>query len=127
MRFWLRQTRTLQSSLVPELSGFFAGGHGEAVIPVPIPNTEVKRLIAEGSAGPARARVGRRRLFFLLRKEKGPPAIVARNAAIIPAFFVPNVWWSSNSAGFFFIDQIIRAYLAADSTVQNISLAIAFV
>ncbi|MBR4652584.1 MAG: hypothetical protein IKO72_04425, partial [Kiritimatiellae bacterium] len=29
----------------------------------PIPNTEVKRLFAEGSAGPARARVGRRRLL----------------------------------------------------------------
>ena len=45
----------------------FAGGHREAAIPVPIPNTEVKRLIAEGSAGPARARVGRRRLLFLSR------------------------------------------------------------
>ena len=42
----------------------FAGGHREAAIPVPIPNTEVKRPFAEGSAGPARARVGRRRLFF---------------------------------------------------------------
>ena len=42
----------------------FAGDHGGAAIPVPIPNTEVKRSIAEGSAGPARARVGRRRLFF---------------------------------------------------------------
>ena len=49
----------------PRLAGpFRAGGHGEAEIPVPIPNTEVKRPIAEGSAGPARARVGRRRLFF---------------------------------------------------------------
>ena len=42
---------------------FQAGGHREAAIPVPIPNTEVKRLFAEGSAGPARARVGRRRPF----------------------------------------------------------------
>ena len=42
----------------------FAGGHRGAEIPVPIPNTEVKRPIAEGSAGLARARVGRRRLFF---------------------------------------------------------------
>ena len=42
----------------------FAGGHRGAVTPVPIPNTEVKRPIAEGSAGLARARVGRRRLFL---------------------------------------------------------------
>ena len=46
----------------------YAGGHRGAEIPVPIPNTEVKRPIAEGSAGPARARVGRRRLFFVLKK-----------------------------------------------------------
>ena len=42
----------------------FAGGHRGVVTPVPIPNTEVKGSIAEGSAGLARARVGRRRLFF---------------------------------------------------------------
>ena len=60
----LEPSRTLQVSLVPDLRPFQAGGHREAVIPVPIPNTEVKRLIAEGSAGPARARVGRRRPFF---------------------------------------------------------------
>ena len=42
----------------------FAGGHRGAVIPVPIPNTEVKRPFAEGSVGPAHARVGRRRLFY---------------------------------------------------------------
>ena len=42
-----------------------AGGHREAVIPVPIPNTEVKGLFAEGTAGLARGRVGRRRLFFV--------------------------------------------------------------
>ena len=44
----------------------FAGGHRGVVTPVPIPNTEVKGSIAEGSAGLARARVGRRRLFFRL-------------------------------------------------------------
>ena len=49
-------------SLAPD-HGFSAGGHGGAAIPVPIPNTEVKGSFAEGSAGPARARVGRRRLF----------------------------------------------------------------
>ena len=43
---------------------FFAGGHRGVVTPVPIPNTEVKCSIAEGSAGLARARVGRRRLFL---------------------------------------------------------------
>ena len=53
----------LYFSLAPS-SRLFAGDHGGAAIPVPIPNTEVKRSIAEGSAGPARARVGRRRLFF---------------------------------------------------------------
>ena len=42
---------------------FFAGGHRGVVTPVPIPNTEVKGSFAEGSAGLARARVGRRRLF----------------------------------------------------------------
>ena len=53
---------------------FFAGGHRGVVTPVPIPNTEVKGPIAEGSAGLARARVGRRRLFFIglerLRRDK---------------------------------------------------------
>ena len=37
----------------------FAGGHRGVVTPVPIPNTEVKGSFAEGSAGLARARVGR--------------------------------------------------------------------
>ena len=46
----------------------FAGGHRGVVTPVPIPNTEVKGSFAEGSAGLARARVGRRRLFYFLRK-----------------------------------------------------------
>ena len=53
--------------------GFHAGGHRGAEIPVPIPNTEVKRPIAEGSAGPARARVGRRRLFFVPKKSRLRP------------------------------------------------------
>ena len=47
-----------------QLNGFFAGDHRGVVTPVPIPNTEVKGPIAEGSAGLARARVGRRRQFF---------------------------------------------------------------
>ena len=49
----------------------FAGDHGGAVIPVPIPNTEVKGSIAEGSASPGRARVGRRQLFFCLQGQRG--------------------------------------------------------
>ena len=55
-------------SLVPNLPDptiFRAGGHRGAVIPVPMPNTEVKGAIAEGSVGPAHARVGRRRPFFV--------------------------------------------------------------
>ena len=44
----------------------FAGDHGGAAIPVPIPNTEVKGSIAEGSASPGRARVGRRQLFYFV-------------------------------------------------------------
>ena len=46
----------------------FAGGHRGVVTPVPIPNTEVKGSFAEGSAGLARARVGRRRLFYFIRE-----------------------------------------------------------
>ena len=59
----------LYFSLAPSFR-LFAGDHGGAAIPVPIPNTEVKRSIAEGSAGPARARVGRRRLFSCLRAKR---------------------------------------------------------
>ena len=55
-----------------------AGGHRGGEIPVPIPNTEVKPPIAEGSAGPARARVGRRRLF-LLTNRRGPAPSCGRS------------------------------------------------
>ena len=58
-----RTSRTFQTSRTFP-NRFFAGGHRGVVIPVPIPNTEVKGSIAEGSAGLARARVGRRRLFL---------------------------------------------------------------
>ena len=47
-----------------ETGQFLAGGHRGAEIPVPIPNTAVKRPIAEGSVGPAHARVGRRQPFL---------------------------------------------------------------
>ena len=39
------------------------GGHGGEVIPVPIPNTEVKSPSGEGTAGVARGRVARRQAF----------------------------------------------------------------
>ena len=55
---------------LPTAQRFFAGGHRGVVTPVPIPNTEVKGSIAEGSAGLARARVGRCRLFFALTGKK---------------------------------------------------------
>ena len=42
----------------------FSGDHGEKVTPVPIPNTAVKGLIGEGTAGVARGRVARCRDFF---------------------------------------------------------------
>ncbi len=41
----------------------FSGGLGEDATPVPIPNTEVKGLIGEGTAGFARGRVARCRNF----------------------------------------------------------------
>ena len=46
----------------------FSGDHGEKVTPVPIPNTAVKGLIGEGTAGVARGRVARCRDLF----EGGP-------------------------------------------------------
>ena len=42
----------------------FSGDHGEKVTPVPIPNTAVKGLIGEGTAGVARGRVARCRDLF---------------------------------------------------------------
>ena len=46
-------------------SGRFSGGHGEKATPGPSPNTAVKGLFGEGTAGVARGRVARRRNFFL--------------------------------------------------------------
>ena len=63
----------------------FAGGHGGAVIPVPVPNTEVKGPIAEGSAELVRARVGRRRLFPFIRPA---PGRAGRESTRIRAFVV---------------------------------------
>ncbi len=43
---------------------FLPGGNGELEPPDLVPNSEVTRLIADGSAGFPRARVGHRRAFF---------------------------------------------------------------
>ena len=54
----------------------FSGDHGEKVTPVPIPNTAVKGLIGEGTAGVARGRVARCRDLFrgaAGRSTCGPP------------------------------------------------------
>ena len=50
------------------LMAFLAGDFRGVDTPVPVPNTEVKDSIAEGSAGLARARVGRRRPFFIFHR-----------------------------------------------------------
>ena len=53
----------------PVLAPFvFSGGPGGKATPVPIPNTEVKGLFGEGTAGVARGRVARRRDFFRGRR-----------------------------------------------------------
>ena len=48
----------------PLFANRFFGGHEAAVRPDPIPNSAVKRCIADGSACIARARVGCRRFFL---------------------------------------------------------------
>ncbi len=54
----------------PETFDFLSGGHRENATPVPIPNTEVKSLIGEGTAGFARGRVARCRIIpSLISKE----------------------------------------------------------
>ena len=65
-RYTLRTTIAKPPSghvALPETFDCFPGGHGEDETPVPIPNTEVKGLIGEGTAGFARGRVARRRDF----------------------------------------------------------------
>ena len=70
----------------------FAGDHRGVVTPVPIPNTEVKGPIAEGSAGLARARVGRRRQFFFIawsafegtKETKGTKATARESFSPVP-------------------------------------------
>ena len=58
-RFRPGSDRRAQEAPVSILS---PGGHGRAAIPVPIPNTEVKRPSADGTA--CSGRVGRRQVFY---------------------------------------------------------------
>ena len=74
--------RTFEHSII----SLFAGGHRGVVIPVPIPNTAVKGPIAEGSAGVARARVGRRRLFYFSIRAHGARPRGTRTGPA-PSFF----------------------------------------
>ena len=73
---------------------FFAGGHRGVVTPVPIPNTEVKGSIAEGSAGLARARVGRCRLFLF----KNCSAITSHSASHMLGVFA-SLWVANPRKG----------------------------
>ena len=51
------------------------GGHKAVVRPVPIPNTAVKRSLADGSACIACARVGSRQ-FFIQKEPDESPALL---------------------------------------------------
>ena len=57
-----------------------SGNNGEKVTPVPIPNTEVKLLSADGSEGLAFARVGRCRAKYINIIIAGWSSLVARRA-----------------------------------------------
>ena len=85
----------------------FSGDHGEKVTPVPIPNTAVKGLIGEGTAGVARGRVARCRDLFqgpVRRKSDGAlfrlfvysfvRLLVSREEAFIFAFMSLMLSWS---------------------------------
>ena len=84
----------------------FAGGHRGVVTPVPIPNTEVKGSIAEGSAGLARARVGRRRLFLLLAEQKNA---VGYAAPPLGRRFATRAARSGDTAFFYFTTRPLDA------------------
>ena len=58
--------------------------------PVLVPNTEVKDSIAEGSAGLACVRVGRRRPFFYSKRRSCAPRATA---AIFFAREQRRFWW----------------------------------
>ena len=92
-----------------QLNGFFAGDHRGVVTPVPIPNTEVKGPIAEGSAGLARARVGRRRLFFCCRTPASASASRTRVARGIPPPCGPfGLGFAEGDTAFFFCLERLR-------------------
>ena len=67
----------------------FSGGHREDVTPVPIPNTEVKSLIGEGTARFAGGRVARCRVFTELDSERSQALffVFRRHVAREWAFF----------------------------------------
>ena len=46
--------------MVQTITALFPGGHGALVPPDPIPNSEVKRCIADDSVGPPHVKVGHR-------------------------------------------------------------------
>src|SRR5208283_4086262 len=56
--------RTSPEPLPARSLDIFFGGSKAVVRPVPIPNTAVKRSLADGSGCIASARVGRRQIFF---------------------------------------------------------------
>ena len=58
-----RSTASAYNAFQKHSIPFFSGGHREDVTPVPIPNTEVKSLIGEGTAGFACGRVARCRII----------------------------------------------------------------
>src|SRR5436189_4228589 len=57
------------TTLNGQLTSTFFGGYKAVVRPDPIPNSAVKRSVADGSACIACARVGRRQIFVQRRKE----------------------------------------------------------
>ena len=63
----------------------FFGGLKAVVRPVPIPNTAVKRSVADGSGFIDSARVGRRQSFKKSRNESF-------------GFFIAQKFWAPNSA-----------------------------
>ena len=52
------------------MQSFFPGDHGARVIPVPIPNTEVKTRSGDGTASLGGGRVARCQDFFWIRSAK---------------------------------------------------------
>ena len=89
-----RSSNTQKHALSPlpaSAGEHFSGDHGEKVTPVPIPNTAVKGLIGEGTAGVARGRVARCRDLFRGRIWLMPDAAPFR---LFVYSFIRLVVWS---------------------------------